>query len=155
DWVRELMGNVDRDPARRVTEQDLRDRDLDPTRVRRYFRKHYGMTFHAYLRARRMGLALARVREGGDLLAVGLDHGFESASGFRDAFARLFGTPPATQRERERERERGGERAGCLLARRLSTPLGRMLAIASERGLVMLEFTDRRGLEREILALRR
>lgn len=104
------------------------------------------MTFHAYGRARRLGLALSEERSGGDLLAVGLEHGDDSASGFCDAFARLFGGPPGRARD---------EAASWLLARPIDTPLGPMLAVANDDGLGLLEFRDRRGLEAQAAALRR
>ena len=53
-WVRDLLAEVERDPAARRGETDLRRRGLDPAAVRRYFRKHFGMTFHTYARGRRM-----------------------------------------------------------------------------------------------------
>jgi AraC family transcriptional regulator of adaptative response/methylated-DNA-[protein]-cysteine methyltransferase len=102
------------------------------------------MTFHAYQRSRRMGLALRDVREGRDLLAVGLDQGYESTSGFRDAFARAFGRPPGDARGSD-----------CLLARWIETPLGTMLALADHDGLRLLDFLDRRGLERKLHAIRK
>jgi AraC family transcriptional regulator of adaptative response/methylated-DNA-[protein]-cysteine methyltransferase len=102
------------------------------------------MTFHAYHRARRMGLALAGVRQGKSMLDLQLDHGFESGSGFRSAFSRLLGTAPS--------RAHGVD---CLYARWIETPLGSMLALADERGLALLEFVDRRGLERELESLQR
>lgn len=37
-----------------------------------------------------------------------------------------------------------------LIARHLSTPLGNMLAVASERGLCLLDFVGQRGVEREL-----
>lgn len=39
---------------------------------------------------------------------------------------------------------------GVLFTQRIDTPLGAMLALADDQGLRLLEFTDRRGLEREI-----
>ena len=42
-----------------------------------------------------------------------------------------------------------------LLAHRIETPLGTMLALADGLGLRLLEFVDRRGLERELVGLRR
>ena len=36
----------------------------DSSTARRQFKRHYGMTFQAYHRARRMGLALNQVRQG-------------------------------------------------------------------------------------------
>ena len=143
-WVERLMERVDRAPAARVTDADLRAISIDPIRARRYFKRHYGMTFHAYHRARRMGLALGEVRRKRDLVQVGFRHGFDSPSGFRYAFARVFGHPPGRSR-----------RLPCLFARWLETPLGAMLAVAGHEGLCLLEFVDRRGLETQIATLRR
>ena len=63
-WLGGLMAAIEIDPARRWTDADLRGRTLDPARVRRWFKRQHGMTFHAYLRARRLGLAMGRIREG-------------------------------------------------------------------------------------------
>lgn len=144
EWVRNLMKAVDEAPERRLREQDLRELRLDPSRVRRYFKSHYGMTFHAYHRARRMGQALAQVRQGGYVSDLGFDHGYESTSGFRDAFAKIIGEPPVRARE-----------LPCLYARWLDTPLGAMLALGNDEGLVLLEFVDRRMLETQLQTLRK
>jgi AraC family transcriptional regulator of adaptative response/methylated-DNA-[protein]-cysteine methyltransferase len=143
-WVKPLLDVIERDSGGRLTDADLRAMRIDPPRARRYFKDHYGMTFHAYHRARRLGRALAAVRNGADLDAAGLDNGFESASGFREAFARAFGAPPGRGRE-----------LACLMTRWLDTPLGTMMAIACDDGLCLLEFTDRRALPRQLDVLRR
>ena len=143
-WLAPLLDAVDDDPRRRWTDGDLRALDLDPGRVRRWFRAVHGMTFHAYARARRLGLALGRIGAGDDLLATGYDHGWESDSGFRSAFADAFGAPP------------GGARAlRPILTSRLPTPLGPMVAGATDDGLCLLEFADRRMLETQLARLRR
>src|SRR5262245_16444812 len=59
DWLDALLHSVDRSPETRFRDSDIRDLNLDPDRVRRWFQKEYGMTFHAFARARRLGLALA------------------------------------------------------------------------------------------------
>ncbi len=82
-WVESLRRRVDRAPTTRVSDADLRAMSIDPHRARRYFKRHYGMTFHAYHRARRMGMALREVRAGRDLTEVGFRHGYGSPSGFR------------------------------------------------------------------------
>ena len=143
-WARDLIEAVERAPRSRFTDDDLRTLGVEPARARRYFRERFGMTFHAFHRSRRLGMALADVREGGDLLEVGHDHGFESPSGFRDAFARLFGTSPGRARSTD-----------CLLARQLDTPLGPMLAVASEDGVCLLEFVDRRAMCVQVATLRK
>ncbi|MDD2763823.1 MAG: methylated-DNA--[protein]-cysteine S-methyltransferase [Opitutaceae bacterium] len=142
--VTQLLRAVEADPAGRLADKDLAAMDIDPSTARRRFRAYYGLTFQAYQRARRLGLALHEVRAGRPVIDVQLDGGYESTSGFRGAFRRVFGKPP-----------RGARADDCLLARRLDTPLGKMLALADRQGLRLLEFVDRRGLENEIARLRR
>ncbi len=102
------------------------------------------MTFHGYLRARRLGQAMGRLRVGDDLTRAAYDHGYESLSGFRDAFAKLFGDTPG--------RARGSE---TIAVTRFLTPLGPMVAGATDDGVCLLEFADRRMLERQIVQIRR
>jgi AraC family transcriptional regulator of adaptative response/methylated-DNA-[protein]-cysteine methyltransferase len=141
--VRRLREAVEQAPAGKLSDAELRAMGIDPSTARRQFRRYCGMTFHAYHRARRIGLALREVRQGEPVIGAQLNQGFESASGFWEAFRRVFGAPPS----------RAGK-VDCLLARWIETPLGAMLALANEEGLHLLEFIDRRGLEQELIRLR-
>ncbi len=144
EWAARLLADVERDPLVRISEDDLRARGVDPATVRRYFRRRYGMTFQAYARARRLSGALTQIRERAPLEAAAHDSGFESLSGFRDAFVRTFGQPP------------GRARAGaCIQVDWIPSPLGPLVAGATERGVCLLEFTDRRMLETQIRTLQR
>ncbi|MDH3590704.1 MAG: methylated-DNA--[protein]-cysteine S-methyltransferase [Planctomycetota bacterium] len=143
-WVETLMTRLDSEPAQRISDAALRDMDIEPARARRYYKRHFGVTFHAYQRALRLGTAMRALNDNGSIAAAAHDAGFESESGFRDAFARVFGAPPGQRRD-----------ASCLRARWIATPLGPMIAVASDRGLALLEFVDRPALERELRDLRR
>ena len=121
----------------------MRALGIDPARARRYFLQHYGMTFHAYCRGRRLAGALRQLRGGAALDDVALGTGWESHSGFREAFARTFGTSP-------------GQRsiaAACVVTTGIDTPLGPMIAGAVDEGLCLLEFADRRMIEKQIKRL--
>jgi AraC family transcriptional regulator of adaptative response/methylated-DNA-[protein]-cysteine methyltransferase len=142
--VEKLLAAVEADPSGRLREVDLARMGIDPSTARRQFQRYCGMSFHAYHRARRMGMALTGVREGKSMIDLQLDQGFESSSGFREAFAKVFGTAPSLAHD-----------VDCLYAKWFETPLGPMLALANDAGLYLLEFVDRRGLEREVQALRR
>lgn len=144
ELVERLRRALEEEPTGKISDGDLRAMGIDPSTARRQFQRHFGMTFHAYHRARRMGMALQKVRNGESVIDAQLDEGFESGSGFRDAFSKVFGTPPSDARN-----------ASAILARWIDTPLGSMLALATDAGLQLLEFTDRRGLEREIAQLRK
>jgi AraC family transcriptional regulator of adaptative response/methylated-DNA-[protein]-cysteine methyltransferase len=142
-WLGALLAEVDADPEKRLRDDDLRARGLEPTRVRRWFQRHHDMTFHGYQRARRLGVALGRIRQGGDLTDAGYGAGYESPSAFREAFAKLFGTTP------------GNARATTpVVVTRILTPLGAMIAAATGDALCLLEFADRRMLETQISRLR-
>ena len=143
-WVKRLLAEVEQDPARRLTNTDLSGLGINPATARRYFLKHYGMTFQAYSRARRLGRALVQIRDGGDFDEAILGHGYESHSGFREAFAHTFGKPPGRSRD-----------LNCVVTSWLDSPLGPLVASATDEGVCLLEFTDRRMLERQFEALRR
>lgn len=143
-WVEQLLAKVDADPAARITDLNLRSLAVDPARARRYFNKHYGMTFQAYARTRRMGEALSRIRRGADLTHTALDHGYGSNSGFREAFSRTFGRPPGKSRN-----------ADCIVTRTLESPIGPLLVCAAPSGICALEFRDRRALGIQVSSISR
>jgi AraC family transcriptional regulator, regulatory protein of adaptative response / methylated-DNA-[protein]-cysteine methyltransferase len=143
-WVSRLLAEVERDPMARIRERDLRARGVDPATVRRFFQKEFGMTFQAYSRSRRLAGALRQIREGGELDSAVFDSGYESHSGFREAFARLFGAPPGKAAQGD-----------CVLLSWIRSPLGPLVAGATADGVCLLEFTDRRMLETQLAAVRR
>src|ERR1700704_6616931 len=144
ELIERLRAEVERAPDGKLTDKELAAMAIDPSTARRQFKRHYGMTFQAYHRARRMGLALREVRKGERVGEVRNGSGFESESGFRDAFTRIFGEPPTAAKAQS-----------GLFAERIETPLGAMLAIADDEGLRLLEFVDRRAMERELSILRK
>jgi AraC family transcriptional regulator of adaptative response/methylated-DNA-[protein]-cysteine methyltransferase len=143
-WVRRILELLDEQPATRLTDPTLRRLGVHPATARRYFRGSFGMTLQGYARARRLGLALDRLQQGDPVLPAGFESGFESDSGFRDAFKRLFGVTPTEARG-----------IPPLVATIVASPLGPLLAAATEEGLCMLEFADRRRLPEQAADLTR
>ncbi|MEW9699528.1 bifunctional transcriptional activator/DNA repair enzyme AdaA [Paenibacillus sp. SI8] len=143
DIVRVLVEAVENNPEKRWKEQDFRELSVDESTARRQFKKRFGMTFVEYARARRMGLALKNIRAGHTVIDTQLSAGYESSSGFRDAFSRIMGAAPTLLDD-----------GNILRASWIDTRLGPMIAIGDEHALHLLEFVDRRGLEREVELLR-
>jgi AraC family transcriptional regulator, regulatory protein of adaptative response / methylated-DNA-[protein]-cysteine methyltransferase len=143
DWVRGLLRAAESSSERRWSDAMLREQGVEPVRVRRWFKQQFGMTFHAYLRNRRLGVALDRLASGVSIDHAALDIGYESVSGFRDAFQQTFGATPGDSNTLR-----------PLDFARIETPLGPMIGMAEARGLVLLEFIDRPILPREIEELR-
>lgn len=131
-WLHPLMEALDADPLRRWKDGDLREMGLAPDRVRRWFKEHHGMTFHAYSRSRRLGEALGSMKSGTSQTGAAFDSGFESLSGFRSAIERVAGRTAGHASD-----------VGMLHLHRLTTPLGPMLAGATDQAICLLEFIDR------------
>ena len=102
------------------------------------------MTLQGYARARRLGIALDALQRGTPVLPAGFESGFESDSGFRDAFKRLFGVTPTEARGMP-----------PIVATLVASPLGPLLVAATDEGLCMAEFADRKRLPEQAADLRR
>ena len=133
--ITSLIAALSADPERRWSEADLTNMGHDPSTIRRAFKRHFGQTFLEIARAARLRSGLKSMTEGNAMIDAQLDAGFDSASGFRAAFARLFGHPPHQMRA-----------PADLRADWIDTPLGGMIAIADDSALHLLEFTDRKAL---------
>lgn len=142
--VQRLVDAVEANPERKWTDKDFDSLAIHPNTVRRQFKKYFGMTFIEYSRARRLGLAFKHIRQGEPIIDAQLEAGFDSGNGFRDAFARIMGELPSNSKEKR-----------VLYSTWLETKLGAMLAISDHEQLYLLEFVDRRGLETEIMMLRK
>ncbi|WP_407495421.1 bifunctional transcriptional activator/DNA repair enzyme AdaA [Pseudooceanicola sp. MF1-13] len=143
--VTRLTRALEENPARRWTEGDVIAMGLDPSTVRRAFRRALGMTFLDLARLRRMQAGMGELANGSRVIDAQLEAGFDSGSGFRQAMSRLLGMPP----------EAMAKACDALLKIDwIATDLGPMIAVADDRSLHLLEFADRPALPRELARLR-
>lgn len=132
------------DSLNKVRDQDLRDAGLVPETIRRWFKKYHGMTFQAYQRMIRINTAFRELKEGNSVSHSAFESGYDSLSGFGYTFKNLVGTTPEESINKN-----------VILISRLTTPLGPMFVCATENGICLLEFTDRRMLETEFADLQK
>lgn len=138
-WLKPVFAQLEATPERKMTDGDLRELGLDPNRVRRWFQNVHGMTFQGYQRSLRIGEAFGRIRHGESVTGAALDSGYESLSGFAEGFKKTTGFAPSQSPHK-----------AILPTTRILTPLGPMLAAASEKGICLLEFIDRRMMETQL-----
>ncbi|NML22070.1 methylated-DNA--[protein]-cysteine S-methyltransferase [Pseudoflavitalea sp. G-6-1-2] len=138
--IEELHGN----PSLKLKDWDLVQRGIEPNTIRRWFLKNHGITFHAYQRMFRLNAAFKRIQNGEPVTSVAYEAGYESLSGFGDSFKSVFGVSPNNSKNKQ-----------VVNITRIETPLGSMFACASEQGICLLEFTDRKMLETELKAIAR
>lgn len=142
EWASSLLTEIDADPLKRWRDSDLRSRGLTPERVRRWFKREFGMTFHAYSRSRRLGEAIGQIKDGDSIAGAAYEAGFESLSGFNEALRQATGLTPGQTRS-----------TTTVTICRIPSPLGPMVAGATENGVCLLEFADRRMLPTQIRRL--
>lgn len=142
-WLEDVIEKFESDLTRKWKDYDIRQMGIDPTRVRRWFLSNHGITFHAFLRSRRLSTALSQITLGQDMTQTAHDAGYESISGFRTAFQQWFGCPIGSALDSELG----------IRVNRLLTPLGPMIVAADEEQLYLLEFADRKMLETQFSRL--
>ena len=144
-WLQGLLEQVENDPNLRLTDHDLRQLGVPPSRVRRWFKTNHGMTFQAYLRARRLSSALGQIQvEKRSVTDAAIKSGYDSASGFQEAFQKLFENTPGK-----------ADKTKPMYVSRILTKLGPMVCAADATGLHLLEFAERRMLETQIKRVRK
>lgn len=94
-WLTEILDVMGNERSKKIEENELvRLSGVDISTIRRYFKVHMKTTPMAYHRKLRLAHARQMLENGADYLTAAFECGFESASGFRDAFAREYGLPP-------------------------------------------------------------
>lgn len=142
--VLEAMQMVKARPAEKLRDYELRQRGLSPEKIRRWFKKHHGVTFQAYQRMVRINSAFQSLKKGKSVTTSAYDAGYESLSGFAYTFKKMLGGSPEESKDK-----------AVILISRLTSPLGPMYACATAKGICLLEFTDRRMLETEFRDLQK
>jgi len=138
--VSTLIEAIELEPEKRWKNADLSEFSIDASTACRQFQKRFGMSFIEYARARRMGVAIKQIHAGETIIETQFITGYESSSGFRDAFSKIMGGSP-THKEMHRN---------VLQVSWMDTPLGPMIGISDKEHLYLLEFIQRRGLQHEI-----
>ena len=143
-WLRAILAEIDEDPSLRLRDFQIRERGIDPARIRRWFKKNHGLTFQAYLRARRLNEAFGRIRHSNKVTEPAFDSGYDSLSGFNEAFKKTTGFVPSKSSQNI-----------IITITRILSPLGPLFAGATDEGICLLEFSDRRMLETQIKRLKK
>ena len=144
DWIKSLLSDFHSEPSIKIKDWDLQKKGLNPSAVRRWFLKNHNMSFHAYQRSLRINNAFGQIRFGDKVIETAFNTGYNSLSGFSDNFKKLTGFSPAKSFEND-----------VITITRILTPLGPMMAGATEKGICLLEFTDRRMLETQFKNLKK
>lgn len=133
---KELFAEVDHNPMNKLKDGDLRNMDIEPDKLRRWFQKHHGITFQSYLRYQRINHLFGNI---------------------------LFDAHPRVHRAyhigeivhgvNEGDSEETIINKRIVYINRIDTPIGPIMVGAVDEGICLLEFTDRRMLETQLEVL--
>lgn len=99
-WVKRLIVYLREHRQEKITESDLvKVTGVNITTVRRHFKERLGMTPLAFNRRQRLNHARSLIEKGSNYLSVAFECGYESASGFREAYIKQFGKTPGQTKE--------------------------------------------------------
>lgn len=140
--IKEVINELSNDPSLKFKDYDLVKRGIEPNQMRRWFLKNHGITFHAYQRMFRINSAFKKIQQGEKVTQSAFDAGYNSLSGFGDSFKAIFGVSPKKSKMQQ-----------VIDLKRIETPLGSMITCATEAGICLLEFGDRKMLGTEIKIL--
>ncbi|RUO74175.1 XRE family transcriptional regulator [Pseudidiomarina sediminum] len=142
--VLQALALVRQTPKAKVSDTFLREQGIAPEKIRRWFNANYGMTFQAYQRMLRINTAFEELQHGKTMTDTALDNGYDSLSGFAYTYKKCLGKTPQQHSSTQ-----------VIRLSRITTPLGPMFLAATDEGLCLLEFVDRRMLETEFEDLQR
>jgi AraC family transcriptional regulator, regulatory protein of adaptative response / methylated-DNA-[protein]-cysteine methyltransferase len=142
DFIQNIINELSANPSLKFKDWDLKQRGLEPSKIRRWFLKNHGITFHAYQRMFRINSAFKKIKNGENVTRSAFESGYDSLSGFTDAFKSIFGVSPVKSKEQN-----------IIDLTRIETPLGTMFVCAVEEGICLLEFSDRKMLETQFTSL--
>lgn len=131
-------------PKEKISDYKLQQLGLNPEQIRRWFNQNYGMTFQAFQRMYRINTAFQELKNGRTATDTAFDSSYESLSGFGYTFKKVMGRSPVQSLENN-----------VITINRFTTPIGPMFVGATEEGVCLLEFVDRRMLETEFKDLQR
>ncbi len=126
----------------KYSDEDLIALGIEPHSIRRWFKKYHGITFHGYQRMMRINAAFKKLQEGSSVTQAAFDSGYSSLSGFSDSYKSMIGSSPVESKGRQ-----------VINICRFETVLGPMFAAATNEGICLFEFTDRKMLETELRSL--
>lgn len=86
----EAVKMIRENPKIKISDYLLRQHQISPEVVRRWFKKNYGITFQSYQRMYRINNAYQELKIGKEIMDTAYDAGYESLSGFGYTYKKLL-----------------------------------------------------------------
>lgn len=135
-YIKDIIEELQQNPHERISDEDLIQRGIEPHAIRRWFKKHYHLTFHSFQRMFRINYAFTNIRKGKSITESAFDSGYDSLSGFNESYRSIFGKSASKSNPQN-----------VVNIMRFGSPIGGIFVCATENGVCFLGFIGQKKLE--------
>jgi len=142
--IKHIIAELQQNPHKKISDKDLKLKGVEPHTIRRWFKKNYRMTFHSFQKMLRINYAFENIKQGKSITHSAYESGYESLSGFNESYRSVFGEPASKSKNRN-----------IINVLRFSSPIGSIIACATEHGICFLGFIGQKRLEDQFSAIQK
>ncbi|MCF6312455.1 MAG: methylated-DNA--[protein]-cysteine S-methyltransferase [Verrucomicrobiales bacterium] len=143
-YIEGIIAELQKYPHEKISDSDLKRKGHEPHTIRRWFKKNYGVTFHQFQRMVRINYAFTHIKKGESVTFSAFESGYDSLSGFNESYRSIFGDSASKSKHRM-----------VVNTLRFSSPIGSLIACASETGICFLGFVGQEKLEENVAAIQK
>ncbi len=136
-YINTVISELQETPHKKISDAQLKQKGIEPHTIRRWFKKNHHCTFHSFQRMLRINYAFNNIKSGNSITSSAFDSGYESLSGFNESYRTLFGESASKSKVES-----------VVNVLRFSSPIGSIIACASQDGLCFLGFTGQKRIEK-------
>ncbi len=137
-YIKNIIAELQQNPHKKISDEQLKSKGVEPHTIRRWFKKNYNITFHSFQRMLRINYAFANIKSGNSITHAAFESDYESLSGFNESYRSLFGESASKSKNRT-----------IINVLRFSSPIGSIIACATENGLCFLGFIGQKRIEKQ------
>ena len=144
NYIVSLIAELHKNPHIKISNDQLKERGVEPHTIRRWFKKNYAITFQSFQRMLRLNYAFENIKKGNSITQSAYESGYESLSGFNESYRSIFGKSASKTKN-----------STVINVLRFSSPIGSLIACATEKGLCFLGFVGQKRLEEQFIEIQK
>lgn len=142
--IKNIIAELQQNPHEKISDEHLKLRGIEPHTIRRWFKKNHNITFHSFQRMLRINYAFTNIKKGNSITHSAFESGYESLSGFNESYRSLFGESASKSKDK-----------AVINVLRFSSPIGSIIACATEKGLCFLGFIGQKRIVKQFEEIRK
>jgi AraC family transcriptional regulator of adaptative response/methylated-DNA-[protein]-cysteine methyltransferase len=137
DFIKNIIKELQENPYLKIKDSDLKARNIEPSKMRRWFKQNHNMTFQAYQRMLKINKAYNQIKWWNSITKSAFWIWYDSLSSFNESWKNIFWKAPKNTDK------------NIINITRFTTKSWPMFACANENWICLLEFTDKKDLDKD------